>query len=123
MIGKRTFIFFVVAALSLIFGFSGPAAAGVVKIGVASPFTGGAAAYGDNVKAGVSLKLEEINGAGGIKGQKVQIVWGDDLCEPKEAGTVGAKFAADKSMCAVIGHLCSSATLAAMPIYVRAGMP
>ncbi len=41
---------------------------------------------------------------------------------PKDAGTVGAKFAADKSIVAVIGHLCSSATLAAMPIYVRAGL-
>jgi branched-chain amino acid transport system substrate-binding protein len=80
------------------------------------------AAYGDNIKAGVSLKLKEINDAGGINGQKVELVWGDDLCEPKDAGTVGSKFAADKTIVAVIGHLCSSATLAAMPIYVRAGL-
>ena len=68
-------------------------------------------------------KLKEINDAGGINGQKVELVWGDDLCAPKEAGTVGAKFASDKSIVAVIGHLCSSATLAAMPIYVRHGLP
>jgi branched-chain amino acid transport system substrate-binding protein len=81
------------------------------------------AAYGDNIKAGVNLKLEEINGHGGVNGQKIELVWGDDLCQPKDAGIVGSKFATDKSMVAVIGHLCSSATLAAMPIYVRHGMP
>lgn len=109
-------------ALALIFSLTGPAAAGTIKIGLAAPFTGGAAAYGDNIKAGVMLKLAEINAAGGINGNKVVIVDGDDLCEPKDAGIVGAKFASDKSIVAVIGHVCSSATLAALPAYVRAGL-
>ena len=124
MRNKRTFLFMgLVFGLALVFGITTGAMADTIKIGVASPFTGAAAGYGDNVKAGVNLKLEEINGAGGIKGKKIEIIWGDDLCEPKEAGTVGSKFASDKSIVAVIGHLCSSATLAAMPIYVRAKLP
>jgi branched-chain amino acid transport system substrate-binding protein len=123
MRNKGTFLFMgLVFGLALVFGITSGAMAENIRIGVASPFTGSLAAYGDNVKAGVSLKLKEINDAGGINGQKVELVWGDDLCEPKDAGTVGAKFAADKSIVAVIGHLCSSATLAAMPIYVRAGL-
>ena len=121
MTGRRFFVFGL--AFVLILGLGGTALAGTIKIGVAGPYTGDAAAYGDNIKAGVSLKAKEINDAGGIKGQKIELVWGDDLCAPKEAGTVGAKFAADKSMVAVVGHVCSSATLAAMPIYVRNGMP
>jgi len=112
-----------VFSLAFVFCLSGAAWADKIRIGVASPFTGDLAGYGDNVKAGVSLKLDEINKAKGINGKKVELVWGDDLCAPKEAGTVGSKFAADKSIVAVIGHLCSSATLAAMPIYVRAGLP
>ena len=124
MRNKRTFLFAgLVLGLALVFGITTGAMAGNIRIGVASPFTGNLASYGDNVKAGVNLKLKEINDAGGINGQKVEIVWGDDLCQPKDAGTIGAKFAADKSIVAVIGHLCSSATLAAMPIYVRAGLP
>ena len=124
MRNKRTFLFAgLVLGLALVFGITTGAMAGNIRIGVASPFTGGLASYGDNVKAGVNLKLKEINDAGGINGQKVELVWGDDLCQPKDAGTIGAKFAADKSIVAVIGHLCSSATLAAMPIYVRAGLP
>ena len=124
MKSKKTFLFMSMAlGLALVFGITSGAMAGNIRIGVASPFTGDLAAYGDNIKAGVSLKLKEINDAGGINGQKVELVWGDDLCAPKEAGTVGSKFAADKSIVAVIGHLCSSATLAAMPIYVRKGLP
>jgi branched-chain amino acid transport system substrate-binding protein len=123
MKNKGTISFMVLfLGLVLVFGITTGAMAENIRIGVASPFTGSLAGYGDNVKAGVSLKLKEINDAGGINGQQVELVWGDDLCEPKEAGTVGAKFAADKSIVAVVGHLCSSATLAAMPIYVRAGL-
>ncbi len=124
MKNKRTYLVIgLIFGIALVFGFTTGAAAEDIRIGVASPFTGPLAAYGDNIKAGVSLKLKEINDAGGINGQKIELVWGDDLCEPKDAGTVGSKFAADKSIVAVIGHLCSSATLAAMPIYVRAGLP
>ena len=124
MKNKRTLLFAgLVLGMAFIFGLTAGALAGTIRIGVASPFTGDLASYGDNIKAGVSLKLKEINDAGGVNGQKIELVWGDDLCAPKEAGTVGAKFAADKSIVAVIGHLCSSATLAAMPIYVRSGLP
>jgi branched-chain amino acid transport system substrate-binding protein len=121
---KQTLLFVgLILALALVFSITTTAMAENIRIGVASPYTGNLAAYGDNIKAGVNLKLKEINDAGGINGQKVELVWGDDLCQPKDAGTVGSKFAADKSIVAVIGHLCSSATLAAMPIYVRAGLP
>jgi branched-chain amino acid transport system substrate-binding protein len=124
MKNKGTFLFMgLIFGLVLVFGITTGAMAENIRIGVASPFTGDLAAYGDNIKAGVSLKLKEINDAGGINGQTIELVWGDDLCAPKDAGTVASKFAADKSIVAVIGHLCSSATLAAMPIYVRAGLP
>ncbi len=125
MKNKQALLFVgLVLALALVFSMTTTTAmAENIRIGVAAPYTGNLAAYGDNIKAGVNLKLKEINDAGGINGQKVELVWGDDLCQPKDAGTVGSKFAADKSIVAVIGHLCSSATLAAMPIYVRAGLP
>jgi branched-chain amino acid transport system substrate-binding protein len=121
---RQSFLFVgLLICAAMVFGMTSGAVAGNIRIGVAAPYTGNLASYGDNIKSGVNLMLKEINDAGGINGQKVELVWGDDLCQPKDAGTVGAKFAADKSIVAVIGHLCSSATLAAMPIYVRAGLP
>lgn len=121
---RQSFLFVgLLICAAMVFGMTSGVMAGNIRIGVAAPYTGNLASYGDNIKSGVNLKLKEINDAGGINGQKVELVWGDDLCQPKDAGTVGAKFAADKSIVAVIGHLCSSATLAAMPIYVRVGLP
>jgi branched-chain amino acid transport system substrate-binding protein len=120
---KRMFLFTgLILTCLLVFGLGTAVSADTIRIGVAAPFTGNLAAYGDNIKAGVKLKQQEINDAGGINGKQIELVWGDDLCQPKDAGTVGSKFAADESIVAVIGHLCSSATLAAMPIYVRKGL-
>ena len=63
-----------VFGLFVIFGMVTITAADDIRIGVASPFTGDLAAYGDNIKAGVSLKLKEVNDTGGINGQKIELV-------------------------------------------------
>ncbi len=94
-----------------------------IKIPVASPFTGLLASFGEGVKNGALLKAEEINAGGGINGKLVEIVLGDELCDPKEAAAVATRFASDPKVVIVIGHLCSSATLAALPIYKEAGLP
>ncbi|MEA1922020.1 MAG: ABC transporter substrate-binding protein [Pseudomonadota bacterium] len=94
-----------------------------IKLPVASPFTGPLASFGEGVKNGALLKADEINAGGGIKGQKIEIVLGDELCDPKEAAAVATRFANDPEVAIVVGHLCSSATLAALPIYREAGLP
>ncbi len=76
MRNKGTSLFMgLVFGFALVFGINTGALADNIRIGVAAPFTGDLAAYGDNIKAGVSLKLKEINDAGGINGQKVELVW------------------------------------------------
>jgi branched-chain amino acid transport system substrate-binding protein len=105
------------------FGASPAMADDTVTIAVASPFTGPAAAYGDNIKAGVSMKVAEINEAGGINGKQVEVEWMDEKCDPREAATVAPKIAQNKDFVGVVGHLCSSAHLAALPTYTRAGVP
>ncbi len=99
-----------------------PALAEKVYIGVASPFTGDLASYGDNIKAGVEMKVEEVNAMGGVNGKMVEAVWFDEQCSPKEAATVATKIAMDTRIPGIVGHLCSSAHLAALPTYVRKGV-
>ena len=94
-----------------------------VKIPVASPYTGPLATFGEGVKNGALLAAEVINKNGGIKGEKVIIDLEDDMCEPKEAANIATKLAGEKDVYIVIGHLCSSATLAAEPIYKSAHLP
>ena len=94
-----------------------------IKIPVASPFTGPLASFGEGVKNGALLKADEVNAGGGINGQQIEVVLGDELCDPKEAAAVATRFASDPEIAIVVGHLCSSATLAALPIYREAGLP
>jgi branched-chain amino acid transport system substrate-binding protein len=120
MLRKGT-IMVLVLGLALLLG-SVANAADAVKIAVPSPYTGAAAAYGDNVKAGVEMKIAEINAAGGVNGQQIEAVYLDEQCDPKEAATVSTKIVMDESIVGIVGHLCSSAHLAALPNYVRKGI-
>ena len=120
--GRFSLVLLFVVLLS---GFSGvvKVQAKTIKIPVASPFTGPLASFGEGVKNGALLKADEINAGGGINGKMVEIILGDELCDPKEAAAVATRFASDPEVAIVIGHLCSSATLAALPIYKEAGLP
>ena len=102
---------------------TGVAWADTIKIPVASPFTGQLASFGEGVKNGAALKASEVNAAGGINGDMVKVVLEDELCDPKEAATVATKLANDPDVAIVVGHLCSSATLAALPVYRAAKLP
>jgi branched-chain amino acid transport system substrate-binding protein len=113
-------LLYVLLVLGLV---TGVAYADTIKIPVASPFTGQLASFGEGVKNGAALKASEINAAGGINGRTVKVVLEDEGCEPKEAATVATKLANDPEVAVVVGHLCSSATLAALPIYREAKLP
>lgn len=125
MMGRKlTRVGLYVAALGLTLGLSagGAFAEGTIKIAVPSPYTGSAAGFGENVKAGVVMKLEELNAAGGINGKKIEAVYLDEQCEPREAATVSSSIVNDPEIVGIVGHLCSSAHLAALPTYVREGI-
>jgi len=100
-----------------------PAWAQTIKIAVAAPLTGPAASYGENIKSGVETKIEEFNAAGGVNGVPVEVAYFDELCEPREAAVVAPRIVGDEDIVGVVGHVCSSAHLAALPTYVRMGMP
>src|SRR5262249_38101056 len=66
-----------------------------VKLGIAGPLTGGSAAFGAQLKNGVEQAVQDINAAGGILGQKIQLSVGDDRADPKEGVSVANKFVGD----------------------------
>jgi len=53
-----------------------------LKIGVAGPMTGANAAFGEQYMKGAQAAADTINAAGGINGEKIMLVKGDDACEP-----------------------------------------
>jgi len=92
-----------------------------VKLGVAGPITGGSAAFGAQLKNGVEQAVEDINAAGGIMGQKIQVFVGDDRADPKEGVSVANKFVGD-GVKFVVGHFNSGVTIPASEVYQENGM-
>ncbi|NVO16348.1 MAG: branched-chain amino acid ABC transporter substrate-binding protein [Rhodoplanes sp.] len=99
---------------------AGPAQA-QIKIGVGGPITGGSAAFGAQLKQGVEQAVEDINAAGGILGQKLELFAGDDRGDPKDGVSVANKFAAD-GVKFVVGHFNSGVTMPASEVYQDNGM-
>jgi len=57
----------------------------VVKIGAILSLTGDAASYGDMMKKGMDIAVEEINTSGGINGIPINIIYEDSQFDPKKA--------------------------------------
>lgn len=93
-----------------------------IKIGVAGPLTGAYAAFGEQLLRGAEKAAADINAKGGINGNKIVIVKGDDQCEPKQAINVANKFVDQDKVVAVVGHFCSSSTIPASEVYDDAGI-
>ena len=87
-----------------------------VKIGAAGPMTGSDAVFGEQMKRGAQMAVDELNAAGGVNGQKLELVVGDDACDPKQATAVANKMVTDKVVF-VAGHYCSSSSIPASEIY------
>jgi branched-chain amino acid transport system substrate-binding protein len=93
-----------------------------IYIGVSGPLTGQNAQYGAQWKKGFDLALEEINGAGGVNGRPLQYQFEDSQSDPKQSVAVAQKFVADPRIVIELGDFSSPASMAASPIYQRAGL-
>ena len=94
----------------------GSASAADVKIGLAGPFSGGLAQFGTQFKNGAALAIEDINKSGGILGNQIVVIEGDDACDPKQAVSVANKFVSEK-VTMVVGHFCSGSSIPASDVY------
>jgi branched-chain amino acid transport system substrate-binding protein len=107
-------------AVAAMFALAGSASA-QIKIGVAGPITGPNAAFGAQLKNGAEQAAADINAKGGINGQKIQIVVGDDVSDPKQGVSVANKFVGD-GVKIVLGHFNSGVTIPASEVYAENGV-
>ncbi len=100
-----------VLALILALGIGSVAMAESLKIGGIAPLTGAVSVYGLLVKDGVELYKDEVNAAGGVLGQQVEIVWMDDTGDAVEATNAYNQLASE-GIQALIGAVTTAPTLA-----------
>ncbi len=100
------------------FGFAALAGTAVaqVKIGVFGPMTGDAAGYGQSLREAVEMVVADKNAKGGLLGQKIQIVVGDDAGKPEQAVSVAKRLASSDNVAIMLGSISSPASLAASQV-------
>jgi branched-chain amino acid transport system substrate-binding protein len=92
-----------------------------LKIGVAGPLTGKDAVFGAQLKYGAEQAVADINEAGGLNGQKLELVYGDDAGDPKQGRSVANNFVGE-GVSYVIGHFNSGVTEPASDVYAENGI-
>ena len=62
------------------------------------------------------MVINDLNNSGGINGKKIELLIEDDVCKPEVATNTATKLVSQGAHI-IIGHICSGATKAALPIY------
>ncbi|HEX7040986.1 MAG TPA: ABC transporter substrate-binding protein [Trueperaceae bacterium] len=83
-----------------------------VRIGVLSPLTGAAAGTGQAQLRGFQLALEEINAAGGVLGQPLELIVEDTRADPATAVAAFEKLMTEDGVEFIAGGYSSGVTLA-----------
>ncbi|MGI6586331.1 MAG: ABC transporter substrate-binding protein [Lutisporaceae bacterium] len=95
-----------------------------LKIGLVTPVTGSAAAYGETIVNSAKLAVEEINAAGGVDGKyTLELIIEDDEGTPAKSVNAAQKLINQDKIKVLIGAQASSCTLAVMEVTSAAGIP
>ncbi|MFD1861130.1 branched-chain amino acid ABC transporter substrate-binding protein [Aeromicrobium camelliae] len=104
-------------------GGSGDDASGdTLKFGLLAPFSGSESAFGEYMKNGAQMAVDEINADGGIDGKEIELVTEDDACDATTAVSAANKLVS-QGIVASVGGYCSGATLPTLPIFLQAEVP
>src|SRR3989454_9993141 len=99
---------------------SGGGGRGAIVLGLAGPFS---QPRGESMQRAAELAVKEINARGGIRGRQLALRVMDDSGRPEVAIRIAEELADDAAVVAIVGHLTSSASLAAGRVYGEARRP
>jgi branched-chain amino acid transport system substrate-binding protein len=94
-----------------------------IKIGAVTCLTGALSTFGVSSVQGAKLAVEQINAAGGILGQPIQLIVEDNGSKAGETATIARKFISQDKVVAILGDLTSSATMEGAPLAQAAKIP
>ncbi|HWP23393.1 MAG TPA: ABC transporter substrate-binding protein [Candidatus Binatia bacterium] len=113
---------FSVLSVAFAVALSASSAAAQIKIGVAEALTGNAAQYGVPIRKGFELAAGEINAAGGIHGNKIQLIIEDEQGKKEEAINVFKKLIFQDKVLMLFGPTLSNSAQASDPVAQSAGV-
>jgi branched-chain amino acid transport system substrate-binding protein len=98
-------------------------AAGTIKIGGLFSVTGPPAFLGEPERNTAKMVVDSINKAGGIKGQKLELVVYDTAGDATKAVQMATKLIKDDKVIAIIGPSTTGESMAVIPVVEKAKVP
>ena len=94
-----------------------------VKIGLVIAVTGPNSLAGEQATEGAQLAVDQINAAGGVNGQQLELVITDEVDNLEMSVLATQELLSNNEISAIIGSIYSSYCIAAMPSVAEVGMP
>lgn len=88
----------------------------IYRIGALLPTSGEAEGYGQQVKHGLMLAMDELNSGGGITGKKIDIFFDDDESSEQKAVQKATNMISTSHVPLIIGGVTSNIALAVIPV-------
>jgi branched-chain amino acid transport system substrate-binding protein len=92
-----------------------------ITVAVVGPTRGPYSGLGGEMRAGVQQAEQDINAKGGVLGHVLKLRGVDDQCDAKSASSTARALVREK-VTFVVGHFCSTSSIAAAPIYSEANI-
>jgi branched-chain amino acid transport system substrate-binding protein len=118
----RSLTIFAIIGL-FIFGLLVTPALADYKIGAVFSVTGRASFLGDPEKKTAEMIAEQINAAGGIKGEKIDLIVYDDEGDATKSNLAVQKLITQDKVCVIIGPSLSGLSLAVLPLAQKHRIP
>ena len=93
-----------------------------IKIGFKVPLTGPSATDGKSAQIAATMAVEDINAAGGVLGQKIELVTYDDQAKSDQAIFTANKLIGEDGVKLVVNGSYSASGRAAAPVFQKAGV-
>lgn len=94
-----------------------------IKIGFQAPLSGFAATDGKSARIAAEMAVEDVNNAGGVLGQKIQLIVYDDQAKADQAIFTANKLIGEDGVKFAVSGSYSAAGRAAAPVFQKAGIP
>jgi branched-chain amino acid transport system substrate-binding protein len=107
----------------VLFGCTAALAAPPIKIGALFAVTGPAAFLGEPERNTAQMVVDEINKAGGVKGQKLELIAYDTGGDATKAVQLATKLIKDDKVAAIIGPSTTGESMAVIPVVEKERVP
>src|SRR5204863_8287625 len=94
----------------------------MLRLGALVPLSGDSGPTGQRMLPAYQMAVKEANDAGGVLSHRVELITGDDACDPGTAVTAANAMVA-RNITVSVGGACSAATVPVLKAFRVAGVP